>query len=239
MKTEQRRTMTYTEPGPESLAPEFGCKDPDHHSDEPRIHVPGMSTPPDQRSMKIEIRYVVVECSLGCILVAGNAEGTLAISLGDDPELLARELQQRYPRSALSGGDPGNKKRAVLVADYVEQPAGRLDLPLHIRGTAFQQQVWHALMQIPAGNTVSYGALARHIGRPGASRAVAAACAANTLAVAIPCHRVIRSDGALSGYRWGVDRKRILLNREATLANTGNRIEARHSPRTQWMQMTA
>ena len=225
MKTEQIRTVTYTESGPESLAPEFGCKDSDHHSDEPHIHVPDMNTPPDPRGMNIEIHYAVGECSLGCILVAGSAQGALAISLGDDPELLVRELQQRYPQSALSGGDPGNEKRAELVADYVERPVGRLALPLHIRGTAFQRQVWHALMQIPAG-------------RPGASRAVAAACAANTLAVAIPCHRVIRSDGALSGYRWGVDRKRILLNREATLANTGNRIEAWDSPRTQWMQIT-
>ena len=187
--------------------------------------------------MNIEIHCTIVECSLGCILVAATAEGILDISLGDDPELLMHELRQRYPQSALSGGDTGDEMRAALVADYVERPAGRLELPLHIRGTAFQQQVWRALMHIPAGDTVSYGALARRIGRPGSSRAVAAACAANTLAIAIPCHRVIGSNGALCGYRWGVERKRALLNREANIAKTGNRVEAWDSPRTRDMQI--
>lgn len=163
-----------------------------------------------------EIRFAIGECSLGAILVASSARGVCAILLGDDPDALARELQDRFPRSHLIGGDREFEQRVAQVVGFIEAPAIGLDLPLDIRGTAFQQRVWQALREIPAGATASYREVARRIGSPKAVRAVAQACAANTLAVAIPCHRVVRSDGALSGYRWGVERKRALLEREAS-----------------------
>jgi AraC family transcriptional regulator of adaptative response/methylated-DNA-[protein]-cysteine methyltransferase len=162
-----------------------------------------------------EIRFAIGECSLGAILVATSARGVCAILLGDDPERLARELQDRFPRASLIGDDADFERLVAQVVGLVEAPAVGLDLPLDVRGTAFQQRVWQALRSIPAGTTVSYGELARRIGAPAAVRAVAQACAANALAVAIPCHRVVRNDGGLSGYRWGVDRKRALLEREA------------------------
>ena len=162
-----------------------------------------------------EIRFAVGECSLGAILVARSARGVCAILLGDDPDALARELQDRFPRATLIGGDPAFEDLVAKVVGFVEAPGLGLDLPLDVRGTAFQQRVWRALREIPAGTTVSYRELARRIGSPTAVRAVARACATNPLAVAIPCHRVVRSDGGLSGYRWGVERKRTLLQREA------------------------
>ena len=128
---------------------------------------------------------------------------------------LARELQERFPRAELIGGDAEFEQLVARVVGFVEAPALGLDLPLDVRGTAFQQRVWQALRQIPAGRTASYAEIARRIGAPASVRAVAQACGANPLAVAIPCHRVVRNDGALSGYRWGVDRKRALLAREA------------------------
>jgi len=161
------------------------------------------------------IRFAVGECSLGSILVAASDRGVCAILLGDDPEALARDLQDRFPRAELIGGDRDFERIVAKVVGFVEAPGLGLDLPLDVRGTAFQQRVWQALRKIPAGSTASYTEIARRLGLPRSVRAVAQACAANPLAVAIPCHRVLRTDGALSGYRWGVERKRALLEREA------------------------
>ncbi|AKT42494.1 bifunctional DNA-binding transcriptional regulator/O6-methylguanine-DNA methyltransferase Ada [Chondromyces crocatus] len=163
----------------------------------------------------MEIRFAVGECSLGSILVASSQRGVCAILLGDDPDALVRDLQDRFPRADLVGGDAGFEALIAKVVGFVEAPQVGLDLPLDVRGTAFQQRVWQALREIPAGATASYAAIAARIGAPKSVRAVAQACAANTLAVAIPCHRVVRSDHTLSGYRWGVERKRLLLDREA------------------------
>lgn len=162
-----------------------------------------------------DIRFAIGECTLGSILVAASERGICAILMGDDPDALARELQDRFAHAHLIGGD---KKFARLVANvvgFVEAPARGLDLPLDVRGTAFQQRVWQALQKIPVGATATYTQIAQRIGAPQAVRAVASACAANTLAVAIPCHRVVRLDAGLAGYRWGVARKRALLKREA------------------------
>ncbi|WP_249931158.1 bifunctional DNA-binding transcriptional regulator/O6-methylguanine-DNA methyltransferase Ada [Ramlibacter sp. 2FC] len=163
-----------------------------------------------------EVRFALGQCSLGAILVAGSERGICAIALGDEPEPLLRELQDRFPRATLVGGDAGFEQWVARVVGLVEAPALGLDLPLDLRGTAFQQRVWQALREIPPGQTCSYTELAQRLGAPRAVRAVAGACAANPLAVAIPCHRVVRSDGGLSGYRWGVARKAALLAREAS-----------------------
>jgi AraC family transcriptional regulator of adaptative response/methylated-DNA-[protein]-cysteine methyltransferase len=162
-----------------------------------------------------EIRFAVGECSLGAILVAQSERGVCAILLGDDPNELARDLQDRFPRADLIGGDGDFEQLVAQVVGFVEAPELGLDLPLDVRGTAFQQRVWQALREIPPGQTASYTDIANRIGAPKAVRAVAGACAANALAVAIPCHRVVRNDGGLSGYRWGVERKRALLKKEA------------------------
>ena len=161
------------------------------------------------------IRFAVGECSLGSILVAQSDRGICAIALGEDPDALTRDLQDRFANAELIGGDAGFERLVAQVVGFVEAPRIGLDLPLDVRGTAFQQRVWQALREIPVGVTVSYGEIAKRIGAPQAVRAVAGACAANALAVAIPCHRVIKRDGALSGYRWGIERKRVLLAREA------------------------
>jgi AraC family transcriptional regulator of adaptative response/methylated-DNA-[protein]-cysteine methyltransferase len=161
------------------------------------------------------IRFAIGECTLGSILVAATDKGICAILLGDDPDALARDLQDRFANAELIGGDRDFEQRIAQVVGFVEAPAVGLDLPLDVRGTAFQQRVWRALRDIPAGETASYSQIAGRIGSPKAVRAVAQACAANPLAVAIPCHRVVRNDGGLSGYRWGVERKRALLDREA------------------------
>lgn len=163
----------------------------------------------------IAMRFAVGECSLGAILVAASTRGICAILLGDDPDALVRDLQDRFPQAELLGGDAGFEHWVAQVVGFVEQPRLGLDLPLDVRGTAFQQRVWQALQKIPAGTTSTYAEIAQRIGAPQSARAVAGACAANALAVAIPCHRVVRTDGGLSGYRWGVARKRALLNREA------------------------
>ena len=163
-----------------------------------------------------EIRFAVGECSLGSILVAQSERGVCAIMLGDDPGTLARDLQDRFPRATLIGGEAKFEQLVARVVGFVEAPALGLDLPLDVRGTAFQQRVWQALREIPAGATASYSDIATRIGSPNSVRAVAQACGANPLAVAIPCHRVVRTDGGLSGYRWGVERKRALLQREAS-----------------------
>jgi AraC family transcriptional regulator of adaptative response/methylated-DNA-[protein]-cysteine methyltransferase len=160
------------------------------------------------------IRFAVGECSLGSILVAATDKGVCAILLGDEPDALVRDFQRRFPNAELVGGDSEFEQMVAKVVGFVEMPALGLDLPLHVRGTAFQQRVWRALREIPPGSTASYTEIADRIGAPKAVRAVAQACASNSLAVAIPCHRVVRIDGGLSGYRWGVERKRRLLDRE-------------------------
>jgi AraC family transcriptional regulator of adaptative response/methylated-DNA-[protein]-cysteine methyltransferase len=165
----------------------------------------------------MDIHFAIGECSLGSILVARSQRGVCAILMGDDADALARDLQDRFPRARLIGGDPGFEHLVARVVGYVEAPSLGLDLPLDVRGTAFQQRVWQALREIPLGSTATYAEIANRIGEPRAVRAVAGACAANAIAVAIPCHRVVRTDGSLSGYRWGVERKRALLDREGAL----------------------
>ncbi|WP_374557869.1 bifunctional DNA-binding transcriptional regulator/O6-methylguanine-DNA methyltransferase Ada [Thermomonas sp.] len=164
--------------------------------------------------VRARIAFAIAQCSLGALLVARSQRGLCAIALGDDPDVLLRELQDRFPRAELVGGDAAFEQLVAQVVGLVEAPRLGLDLPLDIRGTAFQQRVWDALRKVPAGETVSYAEIAARIGSPRAVRAVAQACAANVLAVAIPCHRVVRSDGGVSGYRWGVARKQALLARE-------------------------
>lgn len=162
-----------------------------------------------------DIRFGVGQCSLGCILVAASDKGIAAIFFGDDPETLVHDLEDRFPNANLIGGDRCFEDVMAKVVGLVEAPQIGLDLPLDVRGTAFQYRVWQALREIPVGTTATYTEIAVKIGMPKAVRAVAAACAANKIAVAIPCHRVVRNDGSLSGYRWGVDRKRTLIEREA------------------------
>ncbi|UQS16178.1 bifunctional DNA-binding transcriptional regulator/O6-methylguanine-DNA methyltransferase Ada [Pseudomonas sp. HS6] len=161
-----------------------------------------------------DIRFAVGQCSLGAILVAQSDRGICAILLGDDPHQLVCDLQDQFRRANLIGADAGFEQLIAHVVGFIETPAIGLDLPLDVRGTAFQERVWQALREIPVGSTASYADIAQRIGSPKAVRAVAQACGANSLAVAIPCHRVVRSDGNLSGYRWGVERKRELLIRE-------------------------
>lgn len=165
-----------------------------------------------------QIRFAIGQCSLGAILVAQSERGVCAILLGETAEAVLDELQQRFAKAELIGADEQFEQLVAQVVGFVEAPGLGLDLPLDIRGTAFQQRVWQALLSIPPGSTASYAEIAERIGSPSATRAVAGACAANALAVAIPCHRVVRSDGALSGYRWGVERKRALLDREKAAA---------------------
>jgi AraC family transcriptional regulator of adaptative response/methylated-DNA-[protein]-cysteine methyltransferase len=162
-----------------------------------------------------DIKFAVGQTSLGAILVASSAKGVAAILLGDDPDKLVRNLQDRFPRARLVGADRAYEALIARVVGFVENPGLGLDLPLDVRGTAFQRRVWQALQEIPVGERVSYSEIARRIGLPGSARAVAGACASNHLAVAIPCHRVVRNDGSLSGYAWGVERKQALLEREA------------------------
>jgi AraC family transcriptional regulator, regulatory protein of adaptative response / methylated-DNA-[protein]-cysteine methyltransferase len=161
------------------------------------------------------IRFAIGQSSLGAILVASSAKGVVAILLGDEPDKLARDLQDRFPKARLIGADRDYEALVAQVVGFVEAPNLGLDLPLDIRGTAFQRRVWQALRRIPAGKIAAYGAIAARIGAPNAARAVAAACAANPIAIAIPCHRVVRNDGSLSGYAWGVERKRRLIEVEA------------------------
>lgn len=161
-----------------------------------------------------EIRFAAGECSLGSIVIAASRRGVCAILLGDDVDRLIAELQDQFPSAQLSGGDPEFDEWAARAVGFVDDPRIGLGLPLDIRGTAFQQRVWQALCDIPLGSTATYAAVAERIGRPGAARAVARACASNRIAVAIPCHRVVRQDGGLSGYRWGVERKQALLRAE-------------------------
>ena len=163
----------------------------------------------------MRIHFAVGRCSLGEILAAQSEVGICAILLGDDAQQLVQDLQDKFPNAELIGGDAQYEALMAQVVGLIEAPENGLALPLDIRGTAFQQRVWRALQAIPVGETVSYADIARRIGAPKAVRAVAGACAANMLAVAIPCHRVVRNDGALSGYRWGVERKKAVLEKEA------------------------
>jgi AraC family transcriptional regulator of adaptative response/methylated-DNA-[protein]-cysteine methyltransferase len=163
---------------------------------------------------KEEIKFALGQCSLGAILVAQSQRGICAISLGDDPEALLRNLEKQFPKARLLGGDQDFETIVAKVVGFVDSPSRGCDLPLDLRGTAFQQRVWKALTEIPAGSRVSYTELARQIGAPASIRAVAQACGSNRLAVAIPCHRVVRQDGELAGYRWGIERKRQILQRE-------------------------
>lgn len=161
------------------------------------------------------IRFATASSSLGTVLVAATEKGICALTLGDDPRELAADLKRRFPAACLV---PGESKPGDLLAKavrHVESPADEWTLPLDLRGTAFQQRVWQELRRIPAGSTDHYAGVAERIGRPGSVRAVAGACAANPVAIAVPCHRVLRRDGGLSGYRWGVERKRALLERES------------------------
>src|SRR6201997_2766433 len=162
-----------------------------------------------------EIKFAVGQNSLGTILVASSKKGVASILLGDDPDELVRDLQDRFPKARLIGGDRDYEALVAQVVGLIETPGADVNLPLDVRGTAFQRRVWQALQEIPVGETVSYAEVARRIGSPRATRAVAGACAANNLAVAIPCHRVVRNDGSLSGYAWGIDRKRMLIARES------------------------
>lgn len=174
-------------------------------------------TPKDFRDggKGIQIKFAIGACSLGRILVAATERGIAAIAFGEDDEALRRGLEGRFPNADLEPADPSFQSSLKAVIDAVETPARGLDLPLDIRGTAFQTRVWEALREIPQGATASYASIAARIGKPKAVRAVAAACAANPLAVAIPCHRAVRSDGGLAGYAWGAERKRALLARES------------------------
>jgi AraC family transcriptional regulator of adaptative response/methylated-DNA-[protein]-cysteine methyltransferase len=173
------------------------------------------------RGSGTQIRFAVGACSLGAILVATTAKGICAILIGDDPDALVRDLQDRFAEADLIGGDTAFETMVAQVVGFVEVPRRGLHLPLDIGGTAFQQRVWQALRAIPVGTTATYTEIAHAIGSPSAVRAVAGACGANAIAVAIPCHRVVRSDGSLSGYRWGVERKRTLLQREAVTPTVG------------------
>lgn len=164
------------------------------------------------------IRYVVRDCSMGQVLIARSRQGVCAIFLGDDPDVLASRLKDRFPHAMPVNGHADMDETAARVVRFIEHPGQGLDVPLDMRGTDFQRRVWDTLLRIPAGRTASYTDVAAQIGSPGAVRAVAGACASNLIAVAIPCHRVVRRDGALSGYRWGTHRKQELLAREAAAA---------------------
>ena len=173
------------------------------------------SKPSTSRQNEV-IYFTIGECSLGSILVASSVEGICCITLGDDPKLLLVDLRNRFKNAEIIGNDGNFKAIIAKIFAFVEAPQLGLDLPLDIRGTAFQRRVWQALCTIPSGSTASYSYIARMIGSPNSVRAVAGACAANSISLAIPCHRIVRSDGHLSGYRWGIERKRNLLAREAT-----------------------
>jgi len=165
------------------------------------------------------VRFAIGECTLGAVLVASTPLGVCAVELGDDADGLLRGFQDRFHAAELVGDDPTFAVLVATVVGLVEHPDRPVELPLDVRGTAFQERVWQALRAIPAGETRTYAQVAAAIGAPSSVRAVAGACGANRVAVAIPCHRVVRTDGSLSGYRWGVERKAALLAREASVLN--------------------
>ncbi|MFY3136079.1 bifunctional transcriptional activator/DNA repair enzyme AdaA [Achromobacter xylosoxidans] len=166
----------------------------------------------------VEIRFAVGQCALGALLVAASDTGICEIALHEDPEQLVRNLQDRFKAARLIGADREFEQWMAAVVGFVENPAVGLHLPLDVRGTAFQRRVWEALREIPVGATATYADIAERIGSPRSVRAVARACATNNIALAIPCHRVVRTDGSLAGYRWGIERKRELIEREAKAA---------------------
>ena len=162
------------------------------------------------------IRFAVGTCTLGSILIATTERGVCALTLGDDPHALVRDLQDRFPKAELIGDDPAFEEHVARVVGWLDAPQRRLDLPLDVKGTAFQCRVWDALRKLPVGHTATYSEIAQAMGAPRSVRAVATACASNPVALAIPCHRVIRSDGSLAGYAWGIERKEALLELERT-----------------------
>ncbi|MCH1997488.1 methylated-DNA--[protein]-cysteine S-methyltransferase, partial [Achromobacter xylosoxidans] len=166
----------------------------------------------------VEIRFAVGQCALGALLVAASDTGICEIALHEDPEQLVRNLQDRFKAARLIGADREFEQWMAAVVGFVENPSVGLHLPLDVRGTAFQRRVWEALREIPVGTTATYTDIAERIGSPRSVRAVARACATNNIALAIPCHRVVRTDGSLAGYRWGIERKRELIEREAKAA---------------------
>jgi AraC family transcriptional regulator, regulatory protein of adaptative response / methylated-DNA-[protein]-cysteine methyltransferase len=172
---------------------------------------------PSEKNTPIGIQYVVSQCSLGYILVAQSSRGICAIFLGDQPDILTAELQRKFHTSNLIETQTALQKLASRVVSFIEFPVDPLELALDMRGTAFQERVWHALCKVPVGQTATYTDIAKDIGAPKSARAIAKACAANALAVVVPCHRILRSDGGLSGYRWGIERKRQLLRIEHKL----------------------
>jgi AraC family transcriptional regulator of adaptative response/methylated-DNA-[protein]-cysteine methyltransferase len=175
------------------------------------------------------IHFAIAESSLGGVLVAATEVGVCAILLGDDPQELIDDLVRRFPAATLAGARSDFDDLVARVVSLVERPSLNVELPLDIRGTIFQQRVWKALRAIPLGATISYSELAERIGSPTAARAVAGACAANPLAVVVPCHRVVRRDGGLSGYRWGVEKKRELLKREQVKPEARESATPRHA----------
>jgi AraC family transcriptional regulator of adaptative response/methylated-DNA-[protein]-cysteine methyltransferase len=188
------------------------------HADKLISHVASVrsgAAPAARDAASTTIRFAVGRCSLGLVLVATSGKGICAILLGDVSAALLDDLHDRFPQAAIRAADTDLEQLLAQVISLVESPASGLDWPLDIKGTAFQRRVWQALSDIPPGATASYADIARRIGAPKAVRAVARACAGNRIAVAIPCHRVVRGDGAPLGYRWGVARKRALLAREA------------------------
>ncbi len=195
-----------------SLTPKAYAKAHRHKTERP--------APTSRKLAAMTIFFALDKCSLGTILVAQSEKGICAVLLGDEPQYLLDDLQQRFPSAELIMGNSAFQTTVMQIMRAVEQPQLKVDLPLDIRGTVFQQQVWKTLRQIPAGETRSYAEIAKAIGSPKAVRAVAGACAANTLAVIIPCHRVVRSDGNLSGYRWGIERKQKLLQTETEHAKS-------------------
>lgn len=162
----------------------------------------------------MRIGYTITESYLGLVLVACTERGLCAVTLGDEPDVLTSDLRRRFPKAECIERDPDSGETVKRVIALLESPRTGFELPLDIQGSAFQQRVWMALRAVPPGSTVSYGEVAARIGNPRAVRAVATACAANSIAVVIPCHRVVRSNGDLAGYRWGIERKRALLERE-------------------------
>lgn len=169
------------------------------------------------------VSYCYTQCALGGLLVAEADDQLIAILLGDDESTLVADLRRRFSVATLTVGGASTAKTAAEIVAYVDHPRGNFAprMPMNARGTELQRLVWTALAQVPAGTTISYSELARRIGKPTAVRAVAGACAANPLAIVVPCHRVLRSDGGISGYRWGIERKRQLIARERELAATG------------------
>jgi AraC family transcriptional regulator, regulatory protein of adaptative response / methylated-DNA-[protein]-cysteine methyltransferase len=161
------------------------------------------------------IGFAIAPCSLGFVIVAVSEQLIRSIMVGDDPEMLVSDLQNQFPHHAIELNANDDDGLVAKVVELIERPDKALELPLDVRGTDFQMRVWDALQKVPAGTTVSYTFLAEQIGAPNAVRAVAQACAANPLAVAIPCHRAVCASGDLAGYRWGIERKRVLLEREA------------------------